>query len=111
MADIQAQRLYIHPQYYYIGHFSKYIPQGSRRIPTDIKGSAPHVSNTSRPYGTCTDEDGLQAIAFELPDGNITSVVLNCGDKPMDFKLKNGRCALRGSIPGHGIQTYIFNHT
>lgn len=110
MADVDAQRLYIHPQYYYVGHFSKFILQGSRRIPTTVTGSTPKVNRT-RPYGTCTAEDGLQAVAFERPDSSMVVVVLNCGGKPIDFKLKSGMCALRLSIPAHAIQTYRFDQT
>jgi glucosylceramidase len=107
MADVDAQRLYIHPQYYYVGHFSKFILPGSKRIPTNVKGSIPHV-DPKRPYGTCTADDGLQAVAFERPDKRVAVVVLNCGGKSMNFKLKDGTCAIRASVPAHGIQTYLF---
>merc|ERR1739848_589246 len=106
MADVETQQPYIHPQYYYMGQFSKFILPGSRRVPISVTGSARHVE-PGRPYGTCTAEDGLQAVAFERPDARIALVVLNCGDEPLRFKLKNGKCALRAQIPAHGIQTYL----
>lgn len=70
--------LYLHPQYYYIGHFSKFILPGSRRIVTNVIGSKTY-QGAPRGYGTCTEEDGLQATAFERPDGRVVIVALNCG--------------------------------
>ena len=32
MADTQSDTLYIHDSYYYIGHFSKYVKKGARRV-------------------------------------------------------------------------------
>merc|ERR1719262_1490173 len=32
LADIHKDELYVHPQYYFVGHFSKYLLPGSRRL-------------------------------------------------------------------------------
>merc|ERR1712187_1049041 len=98
----------IHPQYWYVGHFSKYILRGSKRIVSEVIGSTSHRGYSYRAYGTCDGSDGLQATAFQRPDGRNVVVVLNCGNDHIDFKLLDGARAARASIPAHGIQTYMF---
>merc|ERR1711974_370126 len=44
MANTSDRRLFIHPQYYYIGHFSKYILPGSRRIVSSVTGTVGPVT-------------------------------------------------------------------
>merc|ERR1711920_820761 len=92
-----GEHVHVHPQYYAIGHFSKYISPGSRRLETpvmnlQVRGKEP------RPYGTCDGSDGLQATSFMRPEG-------------IAFKLRDGADAVRGSIPTHGIQTYLLDRS
>jgi len=111
MANTTTGHLFIHPQYFYIGHFSKYILPGSQRIRSTLEGTAGPVSLEDamrRGYGVCTAEDGLQATAFRRPDGHIVAVVLNCAGEAIDFKLRDRGRVIKGSIPPHGIQTYMF---
>jgi len=107
LADNTKEELYLHPQYYYIGHFSKYLLPGSKHITATVTGSTTY-QGANRNYGTCTAEDGLQATAFLRPDDQIAVVVLNCGDLPIDFKLKVGLRVAPATVPAHGIQTYLF---
>jgi len=120
MANLTTGELFFHPQYYYIGHFSKYILPGSRRLSTTVMRTShydgksqyscrPEDGPHCRGYGVCGDVDGLQATAFLRPDGLVAMVALNCGGAPIDFKLLHGTRAVRTSIPAHGIQTYIFD--
>lgn len=106
-ADNSKKELYLHPQYYYIGHFSKYIVPGSRRISSTVSGSTTY-SGPNRGYGTCGGEDGLEATAFQRPDGQLAVVVLNCGAVPQNFKLKDSGRAAAVQIPGNAIQTFVF---
>jgi len=101
-----GERLNIHPQYYAIGHFSKYIPPGSKRLVTSVSQSHSYAGAV-RTYGTCDASDGLQATAFRRPDGIIAVVALNCGDEAIDFKLQHGADAVAASIPKRAIQTYL----
>ena len=60
-------------EYYYIGHFSRYIRPGAVKL-------ASSVANT-----------GVEAVAFENPDGSRVAVLLNTGDMPQDVSLtENG---------------------
>lgn len=108
MADVTADRVFRHPQYYFIAHFSKFIVPGSKHLHTTVTPSRTY-SGPVREYGTCTDDDGLQATSFLRPDGQIAIVLLNCGDYIVDFKLRDGKRAALARIPPHSIQTYLLS--
>jgi glucosylceramidase len=111
VGDVEQQKLYVHPQYYFIGHFSKFLPPGSMRLKPSggsLVSNSTTYSGPVRAYGTCTADDGLQATAFQRPDQSIVTVVLNCGDSAIDFQLRDSHVgALAASIPGRSIQTFI----
>jgi len=76
--------------YYYIGHFSKFIQPGARRI----------ASSPSRSQ--------LLSTAFLNPDGKVTVVVMNPTEKPASYWLwVSGNAAEVNSLP-HSIQTLVF---
>lgn len=106
MVNRITRSLYIHPQYYFMGHFSKFITRGSKRL-----GSVNTIggyTGPNRDYGTCNDDDGLQTTGFLRPDGFIALVVLNCRKTEARFKIREGDRALTMCIPAHAIQTYVF---
>eukprot|EP00928_Gymnodinium_smaydae_P020099 TRINITY_DN17760_c0_g1_i1.p1 TRINITY_DN17760_c0_g1~~TRINITY_DN17760_c0_g1_i1.p1 ORF type:complete len:587 (-),score=64.89 TRINITY_DN17760_c0_g1_i1:200-1723(-) len=114
MANASIGRIFVHPQYYYIGHFSRYILPGSRRMKSTVSGSRGPVNLSralKRGYGVCSEEDGLQSTTFERPDKRLVTVVLNCGADAIDFKLRDGHRAIRGKIPSHAIQTYVYDRS
>jgi len=106
VADIRKGELFYHPQYYFIGHFSKYIVPGSKHLRTAVRPLRSY-QGIVRDYGTCTDDDGLQVASFLRPDGYIVVVALNCGDNIIGFKLRDGPRAALANIPPHAIQTYL----
>jgi glucosylceramidase len=76
--------------YYYIGHFSKFIQRGARRI----------ASSPSRSQ--------LLSTAFINPDGKTAVVVMNASDKNASYWVwVNGDAAEVNSLP-HSIQTLVF---
>ena len=76
--------------YYYIGQFSKFIHPGAKRI----------ISSSSR--------SSLQTTAFRNEDGTVATVVMNNGDKKINYFLwLNGKAAEVTSLP-HSIQTLVF---
>jgi glucosylceramidase len=76
--------------YYYIGHFSKFIQPGAKRI----------ASSPSRSQ--------LLSTAFLNPNGKVTVVVMNPSEKKADYWLwVNGNAAEVSSLP-HSIQTLVF---
>lgn len=75
--------------YYYIGHFSKFIQPGARRI----------ASSCSR--------DLLEEVAFQNPDGTLVLVVMNRTEDAIPHQIRvNGLAADTTSQP-HSITTYL----
>ena len=70
MYDTKKKHLIRRMSYEYIGHFSRYILPGSRRV------------------GTSTFSRDLEVTAARNPDGTLAVVVLNAGEKAQDFYLK-----------------------
>ncbi len=76
--------------YYYIGHFSKFVRPGAKRI------------NAS------SNRSGLLTTAFKNTDGSIAVVVMNGSDKKIDYQVyMNGKAAQTNSLP-HSITTLVF---
>ncbi len=90
-ADTKTGELYYLNAYYYIGHFSKFIRPGAKRI----------ISSSST--------DSLQTTAFLNPDGKIAVVVLNLSDQALSFNLQLGGKATRTSSPAHSIITMVID--
>mmetsp|Transcript_4697 Transcript_4697/g.12084 ORF Transcript_4697/g.12084 Transcript_4697/m.12084 type:complete len:190 (+) Transcript_4697:1344-1913(+) len=117
MANSTAQELYWHPQYYYMGHFSKYIVPGSVLLKATVTAeqARPADENSTDPsawwyYGKCSDAK-MQAGSFLRPDGLVATVVLNCGDQEIAYKIKAGKHrVLSLTVPAHGIQTVLHAH-
>ena len=90
-ADTRDGSLHYTSEYYYIGHFSKYIKPGAKRI----------ISSSSR--------DKLITTAYLNPDGKIAVVVMNGGDTKIPYSLyMNGKAANTTSLP-HSIATLLID--
>ncbi len=88
-ADTKTGQLIYTNSYYYVGHFSKYIRPGAKRI----------VASTNR--------FNLQATAFLNTDGKIAVVVLNVSDTKIPYKLCiQGKAASVECFP-HSITTVV----
>ena len=88
-ADTRTGELTYLSSYYYIGHFSKFIRPGARRV----------ASSPSRSQ--------LLSTAFINPDGRLAVVVMNRSDKSVAYWLwLNGNAAEVNSLP-HSIQTLV----
>ena len=89
-ADSKTGELTYLSSYYYIGHFSKFIRPGAKRI----------ASSPSRSQ--------LLSTAFLNPDGKVAVVVMNPTEKPASYWLwLNGDAAEVNSLP-RSIQTLVF---
>jgi glucosylceramidase len=88
-ADTRSGQLIYTNSYYYIGHFSKFIKPGARRI----------ISSPSRSQ--------LLSTAFKNTDGSIVVVVMNQGPVKSPFSLWiDGMAAETLALP-HSINTYV----
>src|SRR5256714_1304928 len=89
-ADTKTGRLIYTNAFYYIGHFSKFIRPGAKRIASSPSRSA------------------LMSTAFVNADGRVSVVVLNKSDKEVSYYLwVGGQAAEVNSLP-RSIQTLVF---
>ncbi len=88
-ADTKTGALTYLNSYYYIGHFSRFIRPGAKRI----------ISSSTT--------DKLLTTAFLNPDGKIAVVVLNLTDQAQPFSLWLGGHASKISSPAHSIITAV----
>ncbi|MEP6615613.1 MAG: glycoside hydrolase family 30 protein [Ginsengibacter sp.] len=89
-ADTRTNKVIYTNAYYYIGHFSKFIRPGAKRI-----SSAPSRS-------------GLISTAFVNTDGKVAVVVMNQGNQKITYNLwVSGQAAEVTSQP-HSIATLVF---
>jgi glucosylceramidase len=88
-ADTKTGELIYTNAYHYIGHFSKFIKSGAKRI-----AAAPSRAQ-------------LQSTAFKNTDGSIVVVVLNLTNQKQPYDLWiDGKAAATESLP-HSISTLI----
>ena len=88
-ADTRSGKLIYTNSYYYIGHFSKFIRPGARRLETS------------------SNRQQLESTAFINNDGKIAVVVMNRSDEKVSYKLAiSGKAAEVESLP-HSIVTFV----
>ena len=90
--DTRTGKLTYQNSFYYIGHFSKFIRPGARRI----------VSSSTL--------DELQTTAFLNQDGSIAVVVLNTSEKAESFVLWLAGRAAKVESPAHSILSLVVPH-
>ena len=88
-ADTKTGEITYTNSYYYIGHFSKFVRPGARRV----------ASSPSRSQ--------LLSAAFVNTDGKLSVVVMNKSDKPVNYFLWLDGQAAEVNMPPHSIQTLV----
>jgi glucosylceramidase len=89
-ADTRDGSLIYTPAYYYIGHFSKFIRPGARRI------------------STASTFSGLLATSFINPDNSAVSVVMNDTDRSITYSLVIDGRQTAAHIAPHSIQSIVY---
>lgn len=90
-ADTRVDSIIYTPTYYFLGHFSKYIRPGAKRVST--------VSSISF----------LESTSFINENGKMVTVVLNTTDSALDYKVYVGaNMAIPVEIPARAIQTIVY---
>ncbi len=89
-ADTHSGELIYTPSYYYIGHFSKFIRPGAKRVSTAVSRS------------------NLLSTSFLNTDGKMVTVVMNKSDKSVTYNLIIASEKTVVVIPAHGIQTLVY---
>ena len=90
--DTNTGELTFTNSYYYIGHFSKFIRPGAKRI----------VSVSS--------VNSLLTTGFKNEDGSIVLVVMNDSDKNIDYSLTTQSKTAMLKIVPHSIQTIVLTN-
>ncbi|XP_076033787.1 lysosomal acid glucosylceramidase-like isoform X1 [Oratosquilla oratoria] len=92
LVDKDKDEFYKNPMYYALGHFSKFVPEGSRRI---------QLSNV--------DDNNLSSTAFTTPDGTHVLVVLNRGDVSVSLRVSVPDLGvLQSTLGPRSMQTILF---
>lgn len=89
-ADLTTGELVYTPSYYYIGHFSKFIKPGAKRISTVV----------SRSF--------LEATTFRNEDNSYATVIMNSGDLGIDYTLYIEDQKIDAKIPPRAMQTIVY---
>ncbi|KAA3631885.1 MAG: glycosyl hydrolase [Bacteroidetes bacterium] len=89
-ADTQTGELIYTPTYYYLGHFSKFVRPGAKRV------------------STVCSRSHLQSTSFLNEDGTMVSVVMNATDTPITYKMYIGPKAVEQTIRPHAMQTLVY---
>ena len=89
--NTQTGKLMFTNSYYYIGHFSKFIRPGAKRISTG------------------TTANNLIATSFINTDGSIIIIALNDSDKALDYMLTIHDKTAQLNMPANSIQTIVLN--
>ncbi|MDO6356054.1 glycoside hydrolase family 30 protein [Caloramator sp. CAR-1] len=91
IVDVEKDEIYFQSSYYYIGHFSRFIKRGAKRI------------------GFINPYDSLEVTTFKNPDGTIVTVVMNKSDEDIDFRFKVGKGITELKSLRHSIMTLLVN--
>ncbi len=89
-ANLINDELIYTPSYYFIGHFSKFIAKGAKRISS--------VSSRSQ----------LLTTSFMNPDGKVSTIVLNQSNTKVTYYLYIDTLAVEVTILPHAIQTLVY---
>jgi glucosylceramidase len=89
-ADTRKDTLHFMNSYYYIGHFSKFIHTGARRIACS--------SNRAQ----------LLTTGFRNQDGSVAVIVMNQGDTEIRYRFYVDEMAIETTSLPHSITTLVF---
>ncbi|WP_439131280.1 glycoside hydrolase family 30 protein [Polaribacter sp.] len=89
-ANTVTNELIYTPTYYYIGHFSKFVQPGAKRV------------------STTTSRSTLDSTTFLNNNGKLITVVMNKTDKKISYKLAIHKVETTIEILPHAIQTLIY---
>ncbi len=88
--DTATRKLIFTPIYYYIGHFSKYIRPGAKRIATTKY---------------C---EQIYTIAFKNPDDSIVLIMMNRADDALPAVIRHNDVCTSVTLEPHSIMTVVF---
>ena len=87
--DKTKGELILTPIYYYVGHFSKFVSRGAKRIATSKY---------------CEE---LQVCGFKNPNGELVLVVANIGKENLPVVVRHNSICTKTDLEAHTIATFI----
>lgn len=93
LIDAKNKEYFKNPNFYAIGHFSKFIAPDSVRV---------ELTASQTP-------GNFKSIAFERPDNSIVIELVNSGGNPVDITINDpAHGTVDVHVPGQSIQSYIY---
>lgn len=89
IADTKTKEVKYMNSFYYLGHFSKFIRPGAKRIAINIS------------------DKRLMATAFINKNGSISVVAMNNNDTPLKTTLEVNQKRISYTLPAHSIATFV----
>ena len=89
-AETKTSELIYTPSYYFIGHFSRFIQPGAKRVSS--------VASRSQ----------LLTTSFMNKDSKLVTVVMNQSNLPLEYYLMIGTQAAKLTIPARAIQSLVY---
>lgn len=89
IADTKQKEVHYNSSYYFIGHLSKFIRPGAKRVHSEV------------------DTEYLSVVAFQNTDDSLATVLLNETDQALDLVLKINDDTVAVHIPSHSITTVV----
>jgi len=91
IGNTETGEIHFMNSFYYLGHFSRFIRPGAKRI-------------------VCSsNNDELLATAFINPDSSIAVVTMNMTDHDKEFRIWHDHTGIPLSLPAHSISTTVLN--
>lgn len=90
-ADTQTGKLTFTNSYYYLGHFSKFIKPGAKRV------------------SVSTSRDKIMATSFLNPDGSLVAIVMNSSNEKLTYHLWIDGTAFETTSLPHSIATMVIS--
>jgi glucosylceramidase len=87
--DIEKDELVFTPTFYALGHFSKFVAPGAKRL------------------ATTTSRSPILSVSYQNPDGSIAAIVYNISDEPINYRLYINRKATELEIEAKSLQTVV----
>jgi len=92
IADAEGGTLHYQSAYFYLCHFSRFLPPGSVWVESRVED--------------CT----LECVAARHPDGSLVAVVMNRGEREQPVRLECRGAAYPTRLPAHAIATFVWEH-
>lgn len=92
VVEIDGDAVTRNAEFYVLGHLSKFVDPGARRI-----------GSTSEQSG------GLQNVVFQNPDGTRVAFVVNASSGSRTFSITDEGRSLTHTLPGRAVATYTWD--